>query len=100
MLNRELDADFRPDCFDHVARWNAEMEWIELFLRSRLEQNVNVRAAGLGVRFARGEDLRTEISAKFRLDGVDEELDAAGFGRRQVWSDPAEDFALVLAAAR
>jgi L-histidine Nalpha-methyltransferase len=99
VINRELDADFRPDCFDHVARWNAEQEWIELLLRSRIEQRVNVPGADLVVEFARGEELRTEISAKFRREGVWEELTAAGFAVREFWSDPRGDFALALATA-
>src|SRR5215208_7120914 len=95
----ELDADFRPECFDHVARWNAEQEWIELMLRSRLEQRVSVPGADLVVEFGRGEELRTEISAKFRREGTRGELAAAGFGVREFWSDPRGVFALALAAA-
>ena len=99
VINRELDADFRPECFDHVARWNAEQEWIELMLRSRLEQRVSVPGADLVVEFGRGEELRTEISAKFRREGTRGELAAAGFGVREFWSDARGDFALALAAA-
>jgi L-histidine N-alpha-methyltransferase len=100
VINRELDADFRPECFDHVARWNAEHEWIELLLRSRLEQRVTIPGAEVVVEFARGEELRTEISAKFRRDAVRDELAAAGFDVRDFWSDSRGDFALALAAAR
>jgi L-histidine Nalpha-methyltransferase len=99
VINRELDANFRPECFDHVARWSSEQEWIELMLRSRLEQRVNIPGADLFAEFARGEELRTEISAKFRREGVREELAAAGFDVREFWSDPRGDFALALAAA-
>jgi L-histidine N-alpha-methyltransferase len=99
VINRELDADFRPDCFDHVARWNADQEWIELLLRSRLDQRVDIPGAGLAVQFGRGEELRTEISAKFRPQGVRDELAAAGFTVRELWTDPRGDFGLTLAAA-
>ena len=68
VLDRELDADFDPDTFDHVAVWNADAEWIEMRLRSQRAQTVHVRALGLDVEFAAGEELRTEISAKFRRD--------------------------------
>jgi L-histidine N-alpha-methyltransferase len=98
VVNRELGADFRPECFDHVARWNSEQEWIELLLRSRLEQRVSVPAADIAVEFRRGEELRTEISAKFRRDGVRRELEAAGFVLRRLWTDPRGDFGLALAA--
>jgi L-histidine Nalpha-methyltransferase len=99
VVNRELGATFRPECFDHVARWDPEHEWIELALRSRLEQRVDVPAADLTVAFRRGEELRTEISAKFRPDAVAGELRAAGFGMREFWTDSRADFGLALAAA-
>ena len=49
--------------------------------------------------FAAGEELRTEISAKFRKAGVDRELTAAGFAPRHWWTDPAGRFAESLAEA-
>src|SRR3954453_4904744 len=66
VIDRELDADFDPEAFDHVAVWDADSEWIEMRLRARREQTVHVRALGLDIGFAAGEELRTEISAKFR----------------------------------
>ena len=51
----------------------------------------------LTVAFADGEDLRTEISTKFRPDGVRTELTAAGLEPRHVWTDEAGDFAVWLA---
>ena len=96
VLDRELDADFDPDAFDHVAVWNAVDEWIEMRLRSQRAQTVHVRALELDVEFAAGEELRTEISAKFRRDRVEQELAAAGFHLTEWWTDPAGDFALSL----
>jgi len=100
VLDRELDADFDPDAFDHVAVWNADAEWIEMRLRSQRAQTVHVRALGLDVQFAAGEELRTEISAKFRRDRVEQELAAAGFHLTEWWTDPAGDFALSLSFVR
>ena len=100
VLDRELDADFDPDTFDHVAVWNADAEWIEMWLRSQRAQTVHVRALGLDVEFAAGEELRTEISAKFRRDRVERELAAAGFHLTEWWTDPAGDFALSLSFVR
>jgi L-histidine Nalpha-methyltransferase len=96
VLNRDLGADFDPDEFDHVAIWDAEHEWIEMRLRSRRDQAVRIAALELDVHFARGEELRTEISAKFRRAGVEAELAAAGLRVTQWWTDPAGDFALSL----
>jgi L-histidine N-alpha-methyltransferase len=58
---------------------------------------VTLAAAERTVGFAAGEEVRTEISAKFTPEQVDRELRAAGFEVEQAWSDPAEDFQLTLA---
>jgi L-histidine N-alpha-methyltransferase len=96
VLNRDLGADFDSDQFDHVALWDAKHEWIEMRLRSRRDQVIHVAALDLDVQFARGEEVRTEISAKFRRAGVERELAAAGFELIEWWTDPAGDFALSL----
>jgi L-histidine N-alpha-methyltransferase len=99
VLNAELDGDFVPEAFDHVALWDEANAWIEMRLRSRTDQIVTLRALDLEVPFAASEDLRTEISAKFRAEQIDAELRAAGFEPRQRWTDPSDDFALTLSLA-
>ncbi len=100
VINRELGADFDPLAFQHVARWNPDHEWIEMRLRSIRDQRVGIPALDLDLAFAAGEELRTEISAKFRRDGLTGELDAAGFAVRQWWTDPRGWFSVTLAQAR
>ncbi len=78
VLNRELGADFDPAAFTHVARWNPESEWIEMWLRTDQAQSVKVPELDLVVEFEAGEEMRTEISAKFRREGLTEELAASG----------------------
>jgi L-histidine Nalpha-methyltransferase len=97
VVNRELGADFKPDQFAHVARWDPEQEWIEMRLRAAREQHVTIRDLDLSVGFAAGEDLRTEISAKFRRDGLRAELAAAGLESVRFWTDRDGDFGLTLA---
>ncbi len=97
VVNRELKADFDLDAFDHAAVWDAEHEWIEMRLISARDQLVTVAALDLGVSFAAGEALRTEISTKFRREGLGAEYAAAGLAPRGWWTDPAGDFALSLA---
>ena len=99
VLNRGLDADFVPERFDHVARYVPEREWVEMALRSTEPQRIELRALGVEVAFAKGEELRTEISAKFRRDVVEAELAAAGFDLRHWWEDTRGDFALSLSFA-
>ncbi len=97
VVNRELGADFDVHSFEHIARWDTEQEWIEMRLRSIRAQRVTVADLGLTVGFAEGEQMRTEISAKFRSDGVARELAAAGMVSERFWTDAAGDFALTLA---
>ena len=99
-LNRELDADFAPDRFEHVASFDTERDWIEMRLRSSVEQVVSVAGLGLTVRFAAEEEMRTEISAKFRPDGLTGELTVAGLRLLELWTDPAGDFALSLSTPK
>jgi L-histidine N-alpha-methyltransferase len=100
VINRELDADFDPMAFAHVAVWNEQEAWIEMRLRALRDQTVRIRALGIEAPFAAGEEILTEISAKFRVDGFAEELAAAGLEAAEVFTDPGHDFALVLATAR
>ncbi|GIJ20462.1 L-histidine N(alpha)-methyltransferase [Micromonospora lutea] len=97
VLNRELDADFDPSAFAHVALWNPEQEWIEMRLRA--ERSMRVKVLDLVVDFAAGEDLRTEVSAKFRPEGIAGELAATGFRTERFWTDPADLFGVTLARA-
>ena len=97
VVNRSLGADFDPDGFAHVARWDPEAEWIEMWLRTDSARTVRIEALDLDVAFAPGEAVRTEISAKFRRERVEAELAAAGLALDGWWTDPAGDFAVSLA---
>jgi len=98
VLNRELGANFDPDSYQHVAVWDPENEWIEMRLRAGAAA-VSLPEIGLDIVLAPGEEIRTEISAKFRREGIENELAAAGFGLESWWTDPAGLFALSLARA-
>ena len=97
VVNRELKADVDLDAFDHVARWDAGNSWVEMLLRSRRDQVVHLAALDLDVPFAAGEDLRTEVSTKFRVEQVAAELGAAGLRVAETWTDTDGDFAVTLA---
>ncbi|PWS39463.1 L-histidine N(alpha)-methyltransferase [Streptomyces sp. ZEA17I] len=99
VVNRELGADFPLDAFDHVAVWNPEQRWIEMRLRARRALKVKIRELDLVVPFEAGEEVRTEVSAKFRPEDVREELAAAGLRLAQWWTDAEGRFALSLATA-
>jgi L-histidine Nalpha-methyltransferase len=100
VINTELDADFDVDAFEHVAIWDAVHEWIEMRLRSVRAQTVTIGDLRMTVPFAAGEEMRTEISAKFRPAGVRAELRAAGLETVRFWTDQADDFGLTLAGRR
>jgi L-histidine N-alpha-methyltransferase len=97
VINRELDADFDVEAYQHVARWNTEAERIEMWLRADRHQRVHVGALELTVDFADGEEMLTEVSCKFHPDGVKAELTGAGLRRIGWWTDSAGDFGLSLA---
>ncbi|TRV75749.1 L-histidine N(alpha)-methyltransferase [Streptomyces sp. 130] len=96
VVDRELGADFVPDDFAHVARWNPREEWIEMRLRARRSLTVKIPELDLVVPFEAGEELRTEVSAKFREDGVRGELAGAGLRLAHWWTDSGDRFALSL----
>jgi L-histidine N-alpha-methyltransferase len=96
VLNRELRADFDPEDFEHVALFDREHEWIEMRLRARREHTTLVRDLDLPVHFEAGEELRTEISAKFTNERLQGDLAAAGLELARWLTDPDGLFALTL----
>lgn len=99
VLNTSLGADFDLDGFAHVALWDPDQEWIEMRLRARWPMRVTIPGVGLTVDFTAGEEVRTEVSAKFRREGVERELAEAGFALDHWWTDRDGLFAVSLARA-
>ncbi|MBC7375228.1 MAG: L-histidine N(alpha)-methyltransferase [Frankiales bacterium] len=97
VIARELDADLDVSAFRHLSVWDAEQEWVEMRLESLTDQTVQLRALDLTVELAAGEQIRTEISAKFREPRVRAELAAAGLQLQRWWTDDAGDFGVSLA---
>ncbi len=97
VLNRELGADFDVTAFSYVPFWDPHMERMDLRLRSEAPQRVSIPGADLTLDLASGEEIRVEISTKFRPEKIRAELGAAGFEVTESWTDPAGDFALTLA---
>ena len=99
VLNRELGADFDVGSYEHVAIWDPVNEWIEMRLRSTTDSQVTLSELALDIILKTGEEIRTEISAKFRREGIERGLAAAGFGLDSWWTDAEGLFALSLARA-
>jgi len=97
MINRELNANFDLKAFEHAADWDAANEWIDIRVRSTANQAITIKDLDLMVEFGAGEEMRTEISAKFRLDGIADELISAGLEIVEQWSDTNGDFGMTLA---
>jgi L-histidine N-alpha-methyltransferase len=100
VINRELDADFDLDAFEHVAEFDPGPSWVELQLRARSDQRVRIPGADLELSIAAGESIRTEVSTKFTLDVLARELAAAGMELEAFFTDPAGMFGLSLATPR
>jgi L-histidine Nalpha-methyltransferase len=96
VLNSQLGGDLPVDSFSHLAVWNAEQERIEMRLRAEREVRARLADIDLDVHFDRGEELLTEISSKFRRDGIASELGEAGLRLRNWWTDARQYFAVSL----
>ena len=96
VVNRELDADFAVERFEHRARFDADNEWMEMQLRAPSPQFVTIAGLEMTVELDAGEGVRTEISAKFRRAGVEAELAEAGLELARWWTDGAGDYAVSL----
>ncbi len=96
VLNEQLGGDFDPENFRHVAVWNGDEQWIEMRLRAQEAAEVSLAGAGITVHFDEGEDLLTEISAKFTPERVERELSEAGFVVEEMWGAEAGEFLLSL----
>jgi L-histidine N-alpha-methyltransferase len=96
VLNARLGADFEVESFDHVASFNPETEQMEMFLRATRPQKVRLELLNLDISFEEGELLHTEISAKFRREGIEAELVEAGLQPAQWWTDADHRFAVTL----
>lgn len=97
VLNRELHADFDPDLFAHVARWDEDNHWVEMRLVAQVAHSVAILDLDLEIDFTKNDSIRTEISTKFKRDSLEEELGGAGLQVAEWWTDSAGDFALTLA---
>ncbi len=96
VLNDALEANFHPTEFAHVAIWDPVHERMEMRLRSQTDQSVTLAALDLVVGFEDGEEMRTEISTKFRRGGLEAELAAVGLVLARWWTDADGDFAVSL----
>jgi L-histidine N-alpha-methyltransferase len=97
VINSGLEADFEPDSFEHVAFFNEADAWIEMRLRANGAQTVRIDGADLEVTFADGEEMRTEISAKFTREAVERELHAADLRLDDFFTDRGRLFGLAFA---
>ncbi|MGL5853368.1 MAG: L-histidine N(alpha)-methyltransferase, partial [Phycicoccus sp.] len=97
VVNRELGADFDVGGFSYIPFWDPRMERVDMRLRAEEPQVVTVPGADLVLELATGEEIRVEISTKFRIGNVAVELADAGFSVVRTWTDHAGDFGLTLA---
>ncbi|MDQ3102235.1 MAG: L-histidine N(alpha)-methyltransferase [Actinomycetota bacterium] len=97
VLNRELEANFDLDAFEHVAFWDAENEWVDIRLRALSEQFVDLASLDMRAHFARNEEMRTEISTKFTRGRIESSYADAGLELTDWWIDSDGLYALSLA---
>jgi len=99
-INRELDGNFNLRQFSHEARFNEGESRIEMHLRSKIGQTVNVSRLDRHFVFRAGETIWTEGSYKFRRSEVDAMARATGFAVGGQWVDHEWPFAETLIMAK
>jgi L-histidine N-alpha-methyltransferase len=97
VINREFGGTFALDNFDYVPFWDGREERIDMRMRARRPETVRIEALDLDVDFGAGEEIRIEISTKFRAENLIAELAANGFGQAELLTDVRKDFGLILA---
>ncbi len=95
-LNQLFEGNFDMTQFEHWSFYNETENQIESYLRSLRSQSVELRALNLTVNFAPGETIHTEISRKFDLNIIQQQLTAQGLVPLNVWTDPNQWFGLLL----
>jgi iron(II)-dependent oxidoreductase len=97
VVNDGLGANFEPEAFEHVAFFDEANSWIEMRLRANGAQDVRIEGADLELTFEDGDEIRTEISAKFTRDAVETELRVAGLRLEHFFTDENGLFGLAVA---
>ena len=97
VLNRELGADFDLGGFTYVPFWDPHLQRMDLRLRAETPMHVTIPGAEVELHLASGEEIRMEISTKFTIPGIRDELDAVGLEPIETWTDAAGEFAVTLA---
>jgi L-histidine N-alpha-methyltransferase len=95
-MNRELGSDIDIDRIEHVATWNPELCRIEIFAHFHTDQEIYIEPLDERIAIAAGERILVEISRKYRVSEVADELARFGFDTRRVYTDQKEWFALLL----
>ncbi|NJK42063.1 MAG: L-histidine N(alpha)-methyltransferase [Acaryochloridaceae cyanobacterium SU_2_1] len=106
-LNWRFQANFNLAQFEHWAFYNSQAHQIEMHLKSLCTQTVDLLALDQSIEFTAGETIRTEISRKFDLEVLQEQLCqpeeenssqtlAKHLAPIQVWTDPQNWFGLLL----
>ncbi len=96
-MNIELSANFDVDNFSHMAVFNENKNRIEMYLKSKIRQDVQIKQAGLELSFAEGELIHTENSHKYSIDGIYDLFSDTNFQINQMWTDSKFGYSLVLA---
>ena len=93
-LHIEFSADFKPQQFAHVARYNATRGCMQMFLRSRVTQRVKIGDATID--FAADELVHTEDSYKYQPQEFVHIAEQAGFAQTALWQDDDAWYSLFL----
>lgn len=94
-INRELNGDFDPDDFEHLAFFDPPTKRVEMHLRAKSDVQVRIEDLGLMLRLKRGETIHTEICRKFSLDDAIHLFETAGLSVVRFFADSKGWFSLI-----
>lgn len=95
-LNQRFDGNFDLSQFEHKSFYNEAQQQIEMHLRSLSAQTVELQTLNLTVELASGETILTEISRKFDVNTLKQDLQAQGLKTLHIWTDTNQWFGLLL----
>ncbi len=98
-LNRRFQGNFDLNLFKHQAIYNQEKQQIEMYLISQKAQEITLKNLDLKVHFQEKEMILTEISRKFNLEEITQNLESKNLRTLQVFTDTNNWFGLILCQA-
>jgi len=95
-INRELGGNFHINNYEHLALFNTEQNRIEMHIKSKTDQFINLSGCKESIPIRKGESIHTESSYKYNRQKIEKLASRSGFLVEQIFTDDRNWFDLVL----